>query len=219
MVENQLTRKLAAIVIADIVGYSRLMEADESGTLARLKALRADLVEPKIAEFRGRIVKTTGDGWLAEFASVTDAVQSTVEIQEAMAQRNASVAEDKRLQIRAGINLGEIIFEGDDIYGTGVNVAARLESIAEPGGICISNSVYDQIQGILSLGYEDMGEQTVKNITRPIRSFAVRTGQAGSHFKAPAESKSGGKATEGASIAVLPFSNLSSDAEQEYFAD
>ena len=179
MTEQRLVRKLAAIVVADIVGYSRLMEADESGTLSRLKVLRAELIEPKIAQYCGRIVKTTGDGWLVDFASATDALQSTIELQEAMAQRNASLDEDRRMQLRAGINLGEIIIEGDDIYGTDVNIAARLEKLAEPGGICMSSAVYDQVQSILGLRYEDMGDQTVKNIAKSIHSFSVRAGQVG----------------------------------------
>jgi class 3 adenylate cyclase len=176
-----LTRKLAAIVVADMVGYSRRMEADEAGTLAQLTAIRRELVNPKVEQYRGRIVKTTGDGWLAEFARVTD-VRCTVDVQEAMAQRNASVPESERVQLRAGINLGEIIIEGDDIYGTGVNATARLEPLAEPGGICLSNSVYDQIESILSLGYEDMGEQTVKNISKPVRCLAVRLEQTDRHL-------------------------------------
>jgi adenylate cyclase len=217
--ESQLIRKLAAIVVADMVGYSRLMEADEAGTLAQLTAIRRELVTPKVEHYRGRIVKTTGDGWLAEFASVTDAVQCTVDVQEAMAQRNASVPASDRVQLRAGINLGEIIIEGDDIYGTGVNVAARLESLAEPGGICLSNSVYDQIQSILSLGYEDMGEQTVKNLSKPVRCFAVRFEQAGGAYRGSAARLPAGKAAAAPSIAVLPFANLSNDPDQEYFAD
>jgi adenylate cyclase len=218
--EREVERRLAAIVSADMVSYSRLMEADEAGTLAQLRAVRSELIDPKIAEYRGRIVKTTGDGMLSEFASVTDAVQSCVEVQRAMSDRNASIAEDRRIQFRIGINLGEIIIEGDDIYGTGVNVAARLESLAEPGGILISSSVYDQIRTILSLGYEDMGEQSVKNISAPVRSFAVRMDDesegapAGPLLPAPTAAKH-----DKPTIAVLPFENLSGDSEQEYFAD
>ncbi len=181
-------------------------------------AVRKELLDPKIAEHRGRIVKTTGDGVLVEYASVTDAVQRCVEVQKAMAERNASVREDRRIQFRIGINLGEIIIEGDDIYGTGVNVAARLEALAEPGGVCISSSVYDQIRTILSLCYEDMGEQSVKNISAPVRSFAVRMegmSDAASTVPQPAPAAKRHKPT----IAVLPFENMSGDAEQEYFAD
>ena len=147
MGEQQLTRRLATIIVADIVSYSRLMEHDEAGTLQRLQAMRNEVVFPQTQRFRGRIVKTTGDGWLAEFASVTDAVRSSIEIQDAMALRNESLPRDQRLEVRIGINLGEIIFEGDDIYGTGVNVAARLESLAAPGGVCISGAVHRKICG------------------------------------------------------------------------
>ena len=213
-------RRLAAIVAADVVGYSRLMEADEAGTLARLKALRKELIDPKVAQYRGRIVKTTGDGVLVEYPSVTDAVQCSVEIQQAMAERNRTVPPDRRMEFRVGINLGEIIFEGDDIYGTGVNVAARLESMAEPGGICISGTVHDQIQSIMGLTYRDMGERKVKNIEQPVRSFSV---QPGSVDDPPAAAPApGGPDTASApapSIAVLPFTNMSADAEQEFFAD
>jgi adenylate cyclase len=143
--------------------------------LAQLRALRSELIDPKIAEHRGRLVKTTGDGLLMEFSSVTEAVQSALDIQEAMTQRNAAVPPGRRLQFRMGINLGEIITEGEDIYGTGVNVAARLESLAEPGGICISASVHEQIQSLQGLGFEDLGDQIVKNLSRPVRSFALRS--------------------------------------------
>jgi len=212
---QELTRKLATIVVADVVGYSRMMEGDEAGTLERLQSLRNEVVYPQTRQFRGRIVKTTGDGWLAEFPSVTDAVQCSIEIQDAMAARSARLARDKRLEIRFGINLGEIIFEGDDIYGTGVNVAARLESLAAPGGICISGAVYDQIQGTMNLACDDMGEQTVKNIARPIHCYAIRL-----EARRRALSHAGtDRAAPAASIAVLPFANLSGDPDQEYFAD
>jgi TolB-like protein len=218
--EREVERRLAAIVAADMVGFSRLMEADEAGTLAQLRAVRSELIDPKIAEYRGRIVKTTGDGMLSEFASVTDAVQSCVEVQQAMCVRNANVPEERRIEFRIGINLGEIIIEGEDIYGTGVNIAARLEALAEPGGILISSSVYDQIRAILSLGYEDMGEQTVKNISAPVRSFAVRMGgESAGAAAAPGPAPAAAAKHDKPTIAVLPFENLSGDAEQEYFAD
>jgi adenylate cyclase len=166
-------RRLAAILAADVAGYSRLMGADEEGTLDRLKAHRRELIDPKIGEHRGRIVKTTGDGMLAEFPSVVDAVRCAVEIQRGMADRNAEVPEDKRITFRIGINLGDIIVDGDDIYGDGVNIAARLEALAEPGGICISRVVRDQIRDKLPYPFADMGEQSVKNITRPVRVYAM----------------------------------------------
>lgn len=216
MEPQRVERRLAAILAADMVGFSRLMETDEAGTLAQLKLLRSEVIDPKIAEYRGRIVKTTGDGVLVEFASVADAVQSAVDIQRAMATRNANVPDDRSIRFRVGINLGEIIIEGDDIYGNGVNVAARLEGLAEPGGICVSSNVYEQIENILSLGYEDLGEQQVKNIARPVRGYAVRLD--GSDELVAAEAGAD-MAPETPSIAVLPFDNMSSDAEQEYFSD
>jgi len=216
MEPQRVERRLAAILAADMVGFSRLMEINEAGTLARLKSLRGELIDPKITEYRGRIVKTTGDGMLVEFASVADAVQSAVDIQRAMAARNASVPDDRNIWFRIGINLGEIIIEGDDIYGNGVNVASRLESLAEPGGICVSSNVYEQIENILSLGYEDLGEQQVKNIARPIRGYAVRLD--GSGEPVAAQYNTGGL-SETPSIAVLPLDNMSGDAEQEFFAD
>jgi len=167
------TRRLAAILAADVAGYSRLMGADEEGTLERLKALRRDLSDPKIAEHNGRIVKTTGDGLLVEFASVVDAVRCAVEAQRAVLDRNAEIPEDKRLVFRIGVNLGDVIIDGDDIYGDGVNVAARLEALAEPGGICISRVVRDQIRDKLPYPFADMGEQRVKNIARPVRCYAM----------------------------------------------
>jgi adenylate cyclase len=167
-------RRLAAILAADVAGYSRLMGADEEGTLERLKAHRRELVDPKITEHRGRIVKTTGDGMLVEFPSVVDAVRCAVEMQRAMADRNAEAVEDKRIVLRIGINLGDVIIDGDDIYGDGVNIAARLEALAEPGGICISRVVRDQIRDKLQYPFEDMGEQSVKNIARPVRAYAMR---------------------------------------------
>jgi adenylate cyclase len=167
-------RRLTAILAADVAGYSRLMGADEEGTHERLKAHLRALVDPKIAEHRGRIVKNTGDGLLAEFPSVVDAVRCAVQVQREMVERNANTREDKRIAFRVGINLGDVIAEEDDIYGDGVNVAARLEALAEPGGICISRAVRDQIRDKLSYPFEDIGEQQVKNITRPVRAYALR---------------------------------------------
>jgi adenylate cyclase len=169
------TRRLAAILAADVAGYSRLMGADEEGTLERLKALRRELIDPKIAEHHGRLVKTTGDGVLVEFPSVVDAVRCAVDVQQGMAERNAEVPEEKRIEFRIGINLGDVIAEEHDIFGDGVNVAARLEALAEPGGICVSRVVRDQVRDRLDYTFEDMGEQSVKNIARPVRVYAVRS--------------------------------------------
>jgi len=167
-------RRLAAILAADVAGYSRLMEADEEGTHERLKAHLRELVDPKIKEHRGRTVKNTGDGLLAEFSSVVEAVRCAAELQRGMADRNAEVPEDKRITFRVGINLGDVIAEPDDIYGDGVNVAARLEALAEPGGICISRVVRDQIRDKLIYPFEDRGEQSVKNIARSVQVYALR---------------------------------------------
>src|ERR1700730_18102348 len=168
------TRRLAAILAADLVGYSRLMGIDEEGTLERLKAHRRELIDPKIGEHHGRIVKTTGDGMLVEFPSVVDAVKCAVEVQRGMADRNAGTLADMRIEYRVGINLGDVIAEEDDIFGDGVNVAARLEALAEPGGICVSRVVRDQIRDRLPYPFEDRGEQSVKNIARSVRVFALR---------------------------------------------
>jgi adenylate cyclase len=168
------TRRLAAIFAADVAGYSRLMGADEEGTLERLKALRRQLIDPKIGEHRGRIVKTTGDGLLAEFPSVVDAVRCAAEVQRAMLDREPDLPDEQRIRFRIGINLGDVIADGDDIFGDGVNVAARMESLAEPGGICVSGTVHDQIRGKLPYPFEDLGEQNVKNIALPIRVYALR---------------------------------------------
>ena len=165
---GRVERRLAAILAADVAGYSRLMGVDEEETLARLKGLRRELADPKIKENRGRIVKTTGDGLLIEFASVVDAVRCAVEVQREMAVRNADVSRDRRIEFRMGINLGDIIKDGRDIYGDGVNIAARLEALAEPGGICVSRVVRDQVRDKVDFSFEDMGEQQVKNIARPI---------------------------------------------------
>jgi len=177
MAEDRIERRLAAILAADVAGYSRLMGADEEGTLAALNAHRRELVDPKIAEHRGRIVKTTGDGLLVEFASVVDAVRAAVEIQRGMDERNADVAEDRRIAFRIGINLGDVMLQSGDIFGDGVNVAARLEGLAAPGGICVSGVVHDQVQDKLAFSFEDMAEQSVKNIARPVHVYRVRLGE------------------------------------------
>jgi TolB-like protein/class 3 adenylate cyclase/Flp pilus assembly protein TadD len=268
-------RRLAAILAADVAGYSRLMGADEEGTLERLKAHRRELIDPKITEHRGRIVKTSGDGMLVEFPSVVDAVRCAVEVQRAVLDRNANVPEDTRIAFRIGVNLGDVIIDGDDIYGDGVNIAARLEALAEPGGICISRVVRDQIRDKLPYPFEDLGEQSVKNIARPVRAYAMSADAvastplvAASAQPGPARGKrslqraimaAGAVAVIGIAIAiwwawtkenspiisvqatatdnpqsppdlaatpaprlsivVLPFTNLSNDPEQQYFAD
>jgi len=175
LASERVERRLTAILAADVAGYSRLMGADEEETLARLKAHRRELVDPKIAEHRGRIVKTTGDGILAEFASVVDGVRCAVEIQRGMAKRNADVPPDRRIEFRVGINVGDILIDESDIFGDGVNVAARLEALAEPGGICVSRMVREQVRDKLALSFADMGEQQVKNIARPVRAYRVLT--------------------------------------------
>ena len=215
-------RRLAAILAADVAGYSRLMGTDEEGTHERLKAHLGELVNPKIAEDRGRIVKNTGDGLLAEFASVVDAVRCAVEVQRGMADREPGVPEDRRIRFRIGINLGDVIVEEHDIFGDGVNVAARLEALAEPGGICVSRIVRDQVRDRLDYAFVDMGAQSVKNIPRPVRVFALRLDGAAGVPEAnasPAISTSPPVAAPRLSIVVLPFTNLSNDPEQQYFAD
>ena len=169
-------RRLTAILAADVAGYSRLMGVDEEGTHARLQAHLQELVNPKIADHRGRIVKNTGDGFLAEFASVVDAVRCAVEVQRGIAERNVDVPTEKRIELRIGINLGDVIAEGEDIFGDGVNVAARLEALAEPGGICVSRVVRDQVRDRLDYAFEDLGEQSVKNIVRPVRVYRLGVG-------------------------------------------
>jgi len=213
------TRKIAAILAADVVGFSRLTGADEDRTLARLRALRSDLLDPSIAVCHGRVVKRTGDGLIVEFRSVVDAVRCAIEIQSGMAERNAGVAPDKRIELRIGVHLGDVVEEADgDLMGDGVNIAARLESVAEPGGICLSSAAYEQVRDKVKEAFSDLGEKALKNIARPMRIYAVRVASPGSET-APRESGAVEAAAERSSIAVLPFANMSGEAEQEYFAD
>jgi TolB-like protein/class 3 adenylate cyclase len=206
-------RRLAAIVSADVAGYSRLMGRDESGTLAALKAVRRDLIDRKITEHGGRIVKTTGDGLLLEFTSVVDAMRCVTEIQTAMAAHNADIPAERRIDLRVGVNVGDIIIDGDDIFGDGVNVTARLQEMAAPGGICVSGRVQEDVRGKLDIALEDVGEQQLKNITRPVRVYRVAPVGAATLVPPPMV------LPDKPSIAVLPFQNMSGDAEQEYFAD
>src|SRR6516164_2572357 len=215
-------RRLAAMLAADVAGYSRLMGADEEGTFARLKAHRRELIDPKIAEHRGRIVKTTGDGLLAEFASVVDAVRCAAEVQRGMLDRDLDLPDERRIRFRIGVNLGDVIVDGGDIFGDGVNIAARLEALAEPGGICVSRVVQHEVRDKLPYVFDDLGEQRVKNITRALWVYALRP-QLLADLPPPSEPRTAPMSQPASaprlSIVVLPFTNLSNDPEQEFFAD
>jgi len=216
MAETRVQRRLAAILAADAVGYSRLIGADEEGTLAALKAHRLELIDPKVERHHGRIVKTTGDGALIEFASVVDAVRCAIDVQRGMAERNTGVPSDERIEFRIGINVGDIVIDGDDILGDGVNIAARLEGLAEPGGVLVSRAVRDQVRDRLDLVLEDLGEHELKNIARPVRVYRVRASVESKAAPARGETL---PLPDKPSIAILPFANMSGDPEQEHFAD
>jgi TolB-like protein/class 3 adenylate cyclase len=213
------TRKLAAILVSDVVGYSRLAGIDEDRVLAQLRTLRSDLIDPTIAVHHGRVVKRTGDGSIVEFRSVVDAVRCAIEVQNGMRERNAGVPDDQKIQFRLGIHLGDVVEESDgDLMGDGVNIAARLEGIAEPGGICLSGAAYEQVRDRLKETFADLGERSLKNISRPVRAYALKTGPESaspvSHPVTPNKVE-----PPRLSIVVLPFANMGGDPEQDYFAD
>ena len=209
MSSERVERRLTAILAADVAGYSRLTGLDEEGTHAQLQDHLRSLVDPKIAEHRGRVVKNTGDGLLAEFSSVVNAVRCALDVQRGMAQRNTDVPQERRIEFRIGINVGDIIIDHSDIFGDGVNVAARLEGVSEPGGICISDDAYRQVRDKLDVSFEDVGEQQLKNIARPVRVYRARLSGAASSARPTLP------LPEKPSVAVLPFQNMSGDPEQD----
>src|SRR6266478_2644687 len=215
MAEERAQRRLAAILAADVVGYSRLMQRDEAGTLAALKVRRSEVLQPVVSKHRGRIVKLMGDGVLIEFASAVDAVQCAVQLQEAMDTANAGLPEDRRIVLRIGINLGDVMVEGSDLYGDGVNIAARLEALAEPGRVYVSQTVFNHVRGKVSLGFEDFGEQVLKNMAEPVRVYRVTSTSSPTNPVASTKAALSSKV----SIAVLAFTNMSGDPEQDYFSD
>src|SRR5262249_8900010 len=232
MAEERAQRRLAAILAADVVGYSRLMERDEVGTMAALADRRKAILEPLLTKYRGRVVRIMGDGTLAEFASAVDAVQCAVDIQKAMKEANATLPEDRAIVLRVGLNLGDVVVEDGDLYGDGVNVAARLEAMADPGGICLSGAIHQQVYRLLPFAFRDLGDQVLKNIARPVRVYCIAVddgvgGVLGTQARTGREFSVQSKPSvrpalalpEGPSIAVLPFANMSGDSEQEYFAD
>jgi adenylate cyclase len=219
MTQERLERRLTAILAADVAGYSRLMGMDEEGTLAALKKVRREVADPKIAEHRGRIVQTAGDSLLVEFYSVVDAMRCAVEMQREMARRNAGMVKERRIEFRIGINLGDIIVDQNDIFGDGVNLAARLETLAEPGGICVSRVVRDQVRDKIDVSFEDMGEQRVKNIARPVRTYRVLLATDARAASPPPQAVAPRPLADRPAIAVLPFNNVTGDAEQGYFVD
>jgi adenylate cyclase len=220
MAEERAQRRLAAILAADVVGYSRLMEHDEAGTLAALADRRRAILEPLFTKYRGRVVRLMGDGTLAEFASAVDAVQCAVDIQKAMREANAALSEDRAIVLRVGLNLGDVVVEDSDLYGDGVNVAARLESMAEPGGICLSAAIYQQVERLLPFAFRDLGDQALKNIARPVRVYCIADNEEmGDSRRTGTTTGRTFSAQSKLSVAVLPFLNMSGDPEQEYFSD
>jgi len=219
MPEQPVERKLAAILAADIAGYSRLVGLDEEGTLARLRALRRELIDPAIAQHRGRIFKTTGDGILVEFASVVDAVRCAVAVQRATAARETTFVQERRIEFRVGINLGDVGVEGDDILGDGVNIAARLEGIAAPGGICLSRAAFDQVEGKIAMAFTDFGNRELKNIARPVHVFAIDLLDGPKPQETSATVIQLTSSPPRLSIVVLPFANIGGDHKEEYFVD